>query len=154
MDLLLLLGDPSPRTALAAHMPRPVRGGAKANKRAADRQAYQSRAQDWAHGNYTQRDLTGGGSSDSDNSSGGAGCAGPSAELAFRLALWDLGQCDRKRCTGARAALRTFQGLSQPNSRCVPLSPLQWPLLFDTGTGTRKRHRTHPEFLMPASVIR
>ena len=79
-------------------MPRPVRGGAKANRRAADRQAHQSRAQDWAHGNYTHRDLAGGGS-DSD----GSGCGGP-PDLDFRIAMWDLGQCDRKRCTGAAVA--------------------------------------------------
>lgn len=82
-------------------MPRPLRGGKKNAAHTADRRAHQSRAQDWAHGNYTNTNMTGqlAGDSDSDGSTDGGGEA---AELQFRIALWDLGHCDRKRCTGTK----------------------------------------------------
>lgn len=80
-------------------MPRPLRGGKKNAAHTADRRAHQSRAQDWAHGNYAQEDFSGGHVGDSDSDDSAAGAAG-AAELEFRIALWDLGHCDRKRCTG------------------------------------------------------
>eukprot|EP00983_Pelagomonas_calceolata_P071184 1151107-Pelagomonas_calceolata.AAC.2 len=53
-----------------------------------------SLGQAWAHGEYA----AGKGSAEDSHSSGQE--AGPSGRIP--LAMWDLGQCDKKRCTGTR----------------------------------------------------
>lgn len=50
-----------------------------------------SYADDWATGKYDKAAEEGEGSEE-----------GPSEKLAVKLAMWDLGQCDKKRCTGTR----------------------------------------------------
>lgn len=73
----------------------------------------------WASGNYAARSASPTGSDD-------AACTEP---IPFRLAMWDLGQCDKKRCTGTKlvrqhlvAELRLgvpFPGvILSPNGRC------------------------------------
>lgn len=46
----------------------------------------------WAGGNYTRSSVSPTGSDLSDNEN----------PIPFRLAMWDLGQCDKKRCTGTK----------------------------------------------------
>ena len=46
----------------------------------------------WAGGNYNRHSASPDGSEDSN----------AQAPIPFRLAMWDLGQCDKKRCTGTK----------------------------------------------------
>lgn len=84
-----------PRPKGASEEPR----GGKGSSRGAS--SSQSRfAEAWAVGDYTSQLKD---SSDEE----GDGAGGPSstqrpAGCEVKLAMWDLGQCDRKRCTGTR----------------------------------------------------
>eukprot|EP00798_Chlamydomonas_sp_ICE-L_P027162 gene27162-2401_t len=101
-------------------MPR-TKGGAGSHSRNGGGPTQHDYAQGWATGNYSH----GAEGSNDDGES-----ASPSA-LPLKLAMWDLGQCDRKRCTGTRLVhqgvvkeLRlgvTFPGviLSPAGQRCV-----------------------------------
>ena len=78
------------------------RGGRHAIRNGAPRR--ESRGERWSNGGmdpaYDDNDATEHNGSDSD---GGSSTEGPPS-LSIRLAMWDLGQCDRKRCTGTRLA--------------------------------------------------
>lgn len=105
-------------------MPRPTGKAAKPHirdrKRSDAEQRGRSELRDaWAQGNYKNRSESPTGSDES----------GDSDPIPFRLAMWDLGQCDKKRCTGTKlvrqhvvAELRLgvpFPGvILSPNGRC------------------------------------
>ena len=72
-------------------------GGGKRGGRGPSSQARYAEA--WAAGNYTGELERGDGDS-GDEDDGGPSTSLPA--LAIKLAMWDLGQCDRKRCTGTR----------------------------------------------------
>ena len=40
--------------------------------------------------------------SDDEHSSDGEGSSEPAQHVPVKLAMWDLGQCDKKRCSGTR----------------------------------------------------
>lgn len=75
-------------------MPRPGVKGHSAQRKQAGRFR-----EGWAHGNYQEADRLG---SDSDDADSGDENSPDAALAPFRLALWDLGHCDRKRCTGTK----------------------------------------------------
>lgn len=58
----------------------------------------QTFAKDWATGNYNHSPQ------DEENHGGDGEEQAPRAKFPIKLAMWDLGQCDRKRCTGAEPA--------------------------------------------------
>lgn len=85
-------------------MPRPkasvdqeiVSGGRRGRGGAAST-SQQRYAEAWAEGRYNDEIE---GSDDDDGGEGEGGSA--TTALTVKLAMWDLGQCDRKRCTGTR----------------------------------------------------
>lgn len=84
-------------------MPRPKGGGGGGGagpgaSRGGQRQANQHLAEAWATGHYEQAD--GRDHQGDDDEAGTSGA--PRHEMAVKLAMWDLGQCDRQRCTGTR----------------------------------------------------
>ena len=62
----------------------------------------------WAQGQYSQGGDRSDGSGEEDSDDEGKPLAEP-----IRLAMWDIGQCDRKRCTGhaPAAGLRSLLSL-------------------------------------------
>ncbi len=85
-----------PHSAIAI-MPRPKGKGGKPVKIGKDRDDAADRGRSnlreaWAGGNYTRSSVSPEGSESSDVQN----------SIPFRLAMWDLGQCDKKRCTGTK----------------------------------------------------
>ena len=56
----------------------------------------------WATGHYSEATHGQGDAPTDDGDDGDAGPSGRSNMPSVRLAMWDLGQCDRNRCTGTR----------------------------------------------------
>ncbi|DBA93348.1 TPA: hypothetical protein ACH3X2_003625 [Trebouxia sp. C0005] len=80
-----------------AIMPRPKGKGGKPVKAGKTRDVAADRGRSnlreaWAGGNYTRSSVSPEGSDSSDVQN----------SIPFRLAMWDLGQCDKKRCTGTK----------------------------------------------------
>jgi hypothetical protein len=80
-----------------ATMPRPKGKGGKPVKHGKDRDdaadcGRSNLREAWAGGNYTRSSVSPEGSESSDVQN----------SIPFRLAMWDLGQCDKKRCTGTK----------------------------------------------------
>ncbi|KAA6422954.1 MAG: RNase L inhibitor [Trebouxia sp. A1-2] len=78
-------------------MPRPKGKGGKPVKAGKTRDVAADRGRSnlreaWAGGNYTRSSVSPEGSDSSDVQN----------SIPFRLAMWDLGQCDKKRCTGTK----------------------------------------------------
>lgn len=78
------------------------RGGRHATRHSAPKR--ETRGAGWSNGGmdpaFDDRQAADHDGSDSDD---GSSTEGPPS-LSIRLAMWDLGQCDRKRCTGTRLA--------------------------------------------------
>ena len=81
-------------------MPRPKSGGGGGggSRRGQGRDAPEAHdyAHAWAPGDYAEDGRSGANNVDDPASSPSA------APFPIKLAMWDLGQCDRKRCTGTR----------------------------------------------------
>jgi len=93
-------------------------------------------AADWATGNYSAhvgRGGGGGGGGGEGSGSEGEGSEGEGSQepaLSIRLAMWDLGQCDKGRCTGAAGGSRRSARGAACRSRGQPARSLLPSLLL------------------------